>query len=77
MVGDGMAGSPLEIIRETRWDKTAFMARSPKNRPAGDRASVVAMKRVMTVEPRDAGKWMRDETDRRPKTGGSGGGNAA
>ena len=29
----------------------------PKSRPAGVRASVVATKRVTTVEPRDAGKW--------------------
>ena len=29
----------------------------PKSRPAGGRASVVARKRVTTVEPRDAGKW--------------------
>ena len=29
----------------------------PKSRPAGVRASVVAMKRVTTAEPRDAGKW--------------------
>jgi hypothetical protein len=29
----------------------------PKSRPAGVRASVVAMKRVTTVEQRDAGKW--------------------
>ncbi len=28
-----------------------------KSRPAGGRASVVARKRVTTVEPRDAGKW--------------------
>jgi hypothetical protein len=28
-----------------------------KSRPAGGRASVVAKKRVTTVEPRDAGKW--------------------
>jgi hypothetical protein len=29
----------------------------PKSRPAGVRASIVAVKRVMTVERRDAGKW--------------------
>lgn len=28
-----------------------------QSRPAGGRASVVATKRVTTVEPRDAGKW--------------------
>ena len=43
--------------------KREFMAaRQPKSRPAGVRASVVAAKRVTTVERRDAGKWMRDET---------------
>jgi hypothetical protein len=29
----------------------------PKSRPAGVRASVVARKRVTSVEPRDAGRW--------------------
>jgi len=32
----------------------------PKSRPTGVRASVVARKRVMSVEPRDAGRW-KDE----------------
>jgi hypothetical protein len=31
------------------------------------------MKRVTTVERRDAGKWMREETKQRTTTGGSGG----
>jgi hypothetical protein len=35
----------------------------PKSRPAGVRASVVAMKRVTSVEPRDAGKWKRESYD--------------
>src|ERR1035441_7525061 len=30
------------------------------------------MKQVMTVEPRDAGKWKREGTDNRKQTGGSG-----
>jgi hypothetical protein len=80
MVGDGMVGSRPAIIRETRRGQAVFRAREkcgPKNRPAGVRASVVAAKRVTTVEPRDAGKWMRDEPERRLKTGDSGGGNAA
>jgi hypothetical protein len=51
-----MDGSTPEVIRETRRDQAEFMAQSPKNRPPGVRASVVAVKRVMTVERRDAGK---------------------
>jgi hypothetical protein len=51
-----MAGSPLEIIRETHRGKTAFKASSPKHRPAGVRASIVAMKRVTTVERRERRK---------------------
>jgi hypothetical protein len=33
----------------------------PKNRPTGVRASVVAKKRVTSVEPRDAGRWKEEE----------------
>ena len=33
----------------------------PKNRPPGVRASVVAEKRVTSVEPRDAGRWKGEE----------------
>ena len=32
----------------------------PKNRPTGVRASIVAKKRVTSVEPRDAGRWQED-----------------
>ena len=46
--------------------------RGPKNRPAEVRASVVAMKRVMTAEPRDAGKWKREGTKDRKQTDDSG-----
>src|SRR5437762_12558663 len=35
----------------------------PKSRPAGVRASVVATKRLTSVEPRDAGKWKRESYD--------------
>ena len=52
------------------------MAKGPKSRPPGVRASVVAVKRVTTVEPRDAGKWMADEPGQREHhndTGESGG----
>jgi hypothetical protein len=44
----------------------------PKNRPAEVRASVVATKRVMTEERRDAGKWKRESTSNRNHTGESG-----
>lgn len=74
-----MAGSPPAIIRETRRGQAVFMAREkygPKSRPAGVRASVVAVKRVTTVERRDAGRWRADEPERREHqndTGVSGG----
>ena len=38
-------------------DGVHVACKGPKSRPAGVRASVVARKRVTTVEPRDAGKW--------------------
>ena len=78
MVGDGMAGSPCDRNQgDPPGAKTAFMARrGPKNCPAGVRVSMVAKKRVMTVERRDAGKWMRNGTERREATSESGGGNA-
>src|ERR1035441_3579848 len=47
----------------------------PKNRPTGVRASVVARKRVTSVEPRDAGRWKEEEqnngrpTDASARTG--------
>jgi hypothetical protein len=71
-----MVGGSSEVIRETRRGQAVFMAKKnngPKSRPAGVRASVVAAKRVMTVEPRDAGKWMRNETEQRNKISDSGG----
>jgi hypothetical protein len=58
-----MTGSVSEISRETCRDQTVFMPPGPKSRPAGVRASVVARKRVTTVEPRDAGKWNRETYD--------------
>ena len=74
MVGEGMVGRSSEVIRETRRGQAVFMAGSgPKSRLAGVRASVVAGKRVTTVEPRDAGKWMRDGPERRKQINGSGG----
>jgi hypothetical protein len=52
-----MVGSPNEATRETRRCWWAKRANSPRAWPAGVRASVVAEKRVTTVEPRDAGRW--------------------
>jgi hypothetical protein len=63
---------PQESGRPARVKRSSWRRR-PKNRLAGVRASVVAWKRVTTVERRDAGKWMGDEPERRRKTGGSGG----
>ncbi len=57
MVGDGMVGSPSVIIRETRQCWRVRRADRPRVWLAGVRASVVAVKRVMTVERRDAGRW--------------------
>jgi hypothetical protein len=45
-------------------DRTAFMATEARRTgSAGVRASVVAKKRVTSVEPRDAGKWKRKADD--------------
>jgi hypothetical protein len=45
-------------------DRTAFMAAAARRTgPAGVRASITAMKRVTSVEPRDAGKWKRKVDD--------------
>ena len=66
MVGDGMAGSPCDRNQgDPPGPKRRSRLKGPKNRPAGVRASVVATKRVTTVEPRDAGKWMADERKQR------------
>jgi hypothetical protein len=43
----------------------------PKNRPAGVRASVVAKKRVTSVEPRDAGRWKEEEQNNGRQTNAS------
>jgi len=43
----------------------------PKNRPTGVRASVVAKKRVTSVEPRDAGKWKEEEQNNGRQTDAS------
>ena len=67
MVGDGMVGSPNEETRETRRCWWAKRANSPRAWLAGVRASVVAEKRVTTVEPRDAGRWKCRRTERRKR----------
>jgi hypothetical protein len=57
MFGDGMVGNGVGISSELPSRvRTVFMLARPKSRPAEVRASVVAKKRVMTVEPRDVGK---------------------
>jgi hypothetical protein len=38
MVGDGMAGSPFAIIRETRRGQAAFMAAAPEEPPGGSQS---------------------------------------
>ena len=43
----------------------------PKNCPAGVRASVVATKRVTSVEPRDAGRWKDEEQNNGRQTNAS------
>jgi hypothetical protein len=83
----GQPGGPRSWHRwlETEWSavprpksgrpagaKRCSWPQGPKNRPAGVRASVVATKRVTTVERRDAGKWMRDGRERRKQTDASG-----
>ena len=54
-----MAGSVRELSRETHWGQTVFMANGPKSRPRGVRAFIVAKKRLTRAEPRNAGKWNR------------------
>jgi len=43
----------------------------PKNRPIGVRASVVAKKRVTSVEPRDVGRWKDEEQNNGRQTDAS------
>ena len=45
--------------------------RGPKNRPTGVRASIVAKKRVTSVEPRDAGRWKDQEQNNGRQTDAS------
>ena len=45
--------------------------RGPKSRSTGVRASIVAMKRVTSVEPRDAGKWKKEEQNNGRQTNAS------
>ena len=57
MVGDGMAGSPRDRNQgDPPGSKRCSRLRGPKSRPAGVRASVVATKRVTTVERRERRK---------------------
>jgi hypothetical protein len=73
MVGDGMAGSRPANIREPRRGQAVFMAPSPEEPPGGRSQGVRSSGETgNTVEPRDAGKWRRDESEPRRKTGDSG-----
>jgi hypothetical protein len=74
MIGEGMAGSGVEISSELPpRNRTAFMpGNGPKSRPVEVRASVVVRKRVTTVERRDAGKWKREGANERTQTSDSG-----
>jgi hypothetical protein len=67
MVGDGMVGKPDAVSRETALGQTEFKLKPMSRRTArhGVRAFIVATKRVMTVERRNAGRW----TDERQNTG--------
>ena len=56
VIGDRMAGSVGEISSELPEGSNGVSGYGPKSRPGEVRASVVAKKRVTTVEPRDAGK---------------------
>ena len=69
-----MTGNGVEISSELPLrNRTVFMPESgPKSRPAEVRAFVVAVKRVMTVERRDAGKWKREGANERKPTCDSG-----
>jgi hypothetical protein len=73
-----MAGSVSELSRETcRMQNGVHGHSGPKSHPAGVRAFVVAVKRLMSVEPRDAGRWTRENQSGGLKTGDSDGGNIA
>ena len=56
MVGDGMAGSPNEATREPHQCWWVRMANSQRTWLVGVRASIVAKKRVTTVERRERRK---------------------
>ncbi len=62
-----MAGSPLEIIRETRPCWRVRWAHRPRAWLAGVRASVVAVKRVTTVERRARRKVEVRRTEKRTR----------
>ncbi len=65
MVGDGMVGSPKAETRETRPCWRVRRAYRPRAWLAGVRASVVAEKRVTTVERRERRKVEVRRTERR------------
>ena len=67
MVGDGMAGSPNAVTRETRRCWWAKRAHSPRAWLAGVSASIVAEKRVTTVERREHRKVEVRRPERRKR----------
>jgi hypothetical protein len=74
VVGDRMVGSWSDMNQGSRTGEgTAFMVcgRPEELCPGGDRASVVAKKRVMPVEPREAGRWKRERQNGGTTTLGS------
>ncbi len=60
-------GKQGDLLGSTRcsWPK------GPKSRPTGVRASIVARKRVTSVEPRDVGKWKDEEQNNGRQTNAS------
>ena len=68
MVGDGMVGSLNEATKETRQCWRVRRAYRPRTWLAGVRASVVAVKRVMTVERRERRKVEVRRAERRKRT---------
>jgi hypothetical protein len=63
VVGDGMSGNARSLIKET--------CSGAQRSRTGVRVPVVAMKRLIPVEPRGAGKWKRERNTNAIQTAGS------
>lgn len=64
VVGDGMVGKVLRVNRgDLKWHRvrefTAYGARTQYASASGVRAPIVAMKPLIPVEQRGAGRWMQ------------------